>query len=170
MFLGNFFFCVNNIVRCKDSTLKFVRYFTAFIRKIKENITFFRSNALPFIQRGNYVHLHGSRKGKAYSILDISAGKDLTFVTEHQSSLPDTLKTKQTASFRITEVDEENKNKLLYDGCKTLKDRALVDDMIRTYKQEEMSETIMLLTNIQGKQHIELKEGGAWRSGYGVCS
>lgn len=120
-----------------------------------------RSNALPFIQRGNYVHLHGSRKGKAYSILDISAGKDLAFVTEHQSSLPDTLKTKQTASFRITEVDEENKNKLLYDGCKTLKDRALVDDMIRTYKQEEMSETIMLLTNIQENIRKLLKSRGA---------
>ncbi|KAK2173503.1 hypothetical protein NP493_871g00041 [Ridgeia piscesae] len=76
----------------------------------KSNVT-----ALPFIKRRVYSHLRGCRKGTPYTITDIVQGNNLEIKTEDQP-VPDSMKEKPYVTFRITEVDNEAKSKILLDG------------------------------------------------------
>ncbi|WAR09393.1 CAYP2-like protein [Mya arenaria] len=74
------------------------------------------AKALPFISRGRFSHLHGPRKGDPYTLVDICAGSDIAIATKGQSSLPETLKKIAEVTFRVTDVEEEEKRKILLDG------------------------------------------------------
>lgn len=114
-------------------------------------ISFISANALPFIQRGLYTHPTGHRKDKTICILDIKTGANLTFLTANQPSLPDRLKEKQTLTFRITSTDDEKtRTKLLYDGCKTSKQRQEVELFIQTFENEATNSGQDMLRKIQG--------------------
>ncbi|XP_047125720.1 calcyphosin-2 isoform X1 [Hydra vulgaris] len=91
-----------------------------------------RSNALPFIQRGCYHHLKGYYKGEMYCLFDICPGNDLLFETSQHATLPDSMKKKAFAVFRITDVDAACKNKYLYDGKK----RDEVEQIMTAYKMK----------------------------------
>ncbi|XP_038044083.1 calcyphosin-2-like isoform X1 [Patiria miniata] len=73
-----------------------------------------KSKALPFIQRGKYCHVIGRRKGRPYVVQDISAGATLTFDSEGQPSISSALKAKPVLLIRITHVDENTKEKLVF--------------------------------------------------------
>ncbi|KAK3730267.1 hypothetical protein QZH41_016445, partial [Actinostola sp. cb2023] len=72
-----------------------------------------RSSALPFIQRGSYRHIYGQRKGHHYSLQDIAVGSNLSFTTASQNSLPQSVSVKPVVTLRITDLDEEAKERLL---------------------------------------------------------
>lgn len=65
-----------------------------------------RSNALPFVPKGVYNHQRGPRKGKPYSLNDFYVGADLTFLSLHHPSLPESIKQKLIFTIRITDIDE----------------------------------------------------------------
>ena len=52
----------------------------------------FSNKALPIIERGKYCHILGRRKGKSYNENDFQLGRNLTFETNKQLRLPDSLK------------------------------------------------------------------------------
>ncbi|XP_075713092.1 calcyphosin-2 isoform X3 [Rhinoderma darwinii] len=66
-----------------------------------------RTNALPFIQKGIYLHKCGQRRGKPYGIEDIYPGADLTFLTAEHQSLSESLRQNPMLTIRITAIDEE---------------------------------------------------------------
>ncbi|KAM3926942.1 calcyphosin-2 [Leptodactylus fuscus] len=71
-----------------------------------------RTNALPFIQKGIYLHKCGQRKGKPYRIEDFYPGADLTFLTAEHQSLSESLRQNPILTIRITAIDEEALNSL----------------------------------------------------------
>ena len=111
-----------------------------------------RSNALPFIQRANYNHITGRRKGQPYHhLLDISVGKQLVFYTQNQSNLPDSARNKNTVVFKVTDVDEDEKRKLLFHDCKSIKDRTEIENFIKKYRSEERNDESDILCKLQSK-------------------
>ena len=102
---------------------------------------------MPFIQRGCYNHLKGCLKGELYCLFDICIGKDLLFETSLQATLPDSLKKRSIAVFRITDVDEEVKKKYLYDGKK----RNEVEQDMMSYETKLVDEKIKIACKIRGK-------------------
>ncbi|XP_040265962.1 calcyphosin-2 [Bufo bufo] len=66
-----------------------------------------RTNALPFIQKGIYLHKSGRRRGKPYEIKDFFPGADLTFLTAEHQSLSESLRQNPVLTIRITAIDEE---------------------------------------------------------------
>ncbi|XP_065052618.1 calcyphosin-2-like [Rhopilema esculentum] len=117
-----------------------------------------RSNALPFIQRGSYNHIKGPRKGRQFTLLDIQPGRDLQFRTENQASLPDSLKGKPIIAFRITEVDGTAKEKLLFDGCRTPKERSERESWIDSYESAEEKQRKEILIALRGSIQKKLKK------------
>ncbi|XP_066447755.1 calcyphosin-2 isoform X3 [Eleutherodactylus coqui] len=71
-----------------------------------------RTNALPFIQKGIYLHKCGRRRGKPYEIEDFYPGADLTFLTAEHQSLSESLRQNPILIIRITVIDEEALNSL----------------------------------------------------------
>ncbi|XP_056430066.1 calcyphosin-2 isoform X2 [Hyla sarda] len=71
-----------------------------------------RTNALPFIQKGIYVHKCGQRKGKPYGINDFYPGADLSFLTAEHQSLSESLRQNPILTMRITAIDVETFNSL----------------------------------------------------------
>ncbi|KAJ6651430.1 hypothetical protein lerEdw1_021003 [Lerista edwardsae] len=65
-----------------------------------------RTNALPFVPKGVYSHQRGSRKGKQYHLNDFHVGADLTFLSLHHPSLPESIKQKPVFTIRVTDIDE----------------------------------------------------------------
>ncbi|KAM6435831.1 calcyphosin-2 isoform 2-T3 [Liasis olivaceus] len=65
-----------------------------------------RTNALPFILKGIYMHQRGQRKGKPYSLNDFYVGADLTFLSLHHPGLPESIKHKPLFIIRVTNIDE----------------------------------------------------------------
>ena len=59
------------------------------------------------------------------------------FETAKQPCVADSFKEKKYISLRITDVDEENKRILLYDKCRSDKDRKDVKDYITFYFTRE---------------------------------
>ncbi|XP_044136366.1 calcyphosin-2 isoform X2 [Bufo gargarizans] len=66
-----------------------------------------RTNALPFIQKGIYLHKSGRRRGKPYEIKDFFPGADLSFLTAEHQSLSESLRQNPILTIRITAIDEE---------------------------------------------------------------
>ncbi|XP_052810752.1 calcyphosin-2-like [Mya arenaria] len=100
-----------------------IRELTGFFFSIDNSLTIYEfrqfgksAKALPFISRGRFSHLHGPRKGDPYTLVDICAGSDIAIATKGQSSLPETLKKIAEVTFRVTDVEEEEKRKILLDG------------------------------------------------------
>ncbi|XP_072002848.1 calcyphosin-2 isoform X2 [Engystomops pustulosus] len=71
-----------------------------------------RTNALPFIQKGIYVHKSGKRRGKPYGVEDFYLGADLTFLTAEHQSLSESLRQNPVLTIRITAIDEEALNSI----------------------------------------------------------
>ncbi|KAL3882032.1 hypothetical protein ACJMK2_028413 [Sinanodonta woodiana] len=71
------------------------------------------AKALPFIQRGKYPILSGPRKGEPYALIDIYPGATIVISSEKQPSLPDTLKKVKQITFKVTDLDQEEKERLL---------------------------------------------------------
>jgi len=117
-----------------------------------------RSNALPFIDRGRYCHIKGPKKDRQFTILDIQLGRDLQFRTGNQASLPDSLKSKPIITFRITEFDAESKEKLLYDGCRSAKDRTERESWIANYDSSKERQQKELMLALRGSIQAKLKK------------
>ena len=114
-------------------------------------LIYFRANALPFIQRGAYSYINGERKSKPYNLLDIRTGNNLTFDTRSQPTLSNGLKSKKTITIRITSTDDdETRNKLLFHGCKTVKEKEDVKRFIKEYMDGETTDAVIALRQIQG--------------------
>ncbi|XP_076813809.1 calcyphosin-2-like [Clavelina lepadiformis] len=62
------------------------------------------NKALPVIKRGKYCHAVGRRKGKQYVPGDFQVGRNLTFLTNNQAHLPDSLKKSSVIAMRISET------------------------------------------------------------------
>ena len=92
---------------------------------------------MPLIHRGIYLHARGARKGKPFYLLDVTTGKDLTFATADIDKLPESLRGTSLLVFRVTDVNEMDKNKLLYSTHRTAKDRADMEQFVKSYNQEE---------------------------------
>ncbi|PIK58463.1 putative calcyphosin-2 [Apostichopus japonicus] len=73
-------------------------------------------SALPFVNRGSYSHAAGRRKGRKFTVQDISVGSDLSFETSRQGSLPAALSKEAILKLRIVEVDRAAKEKLVFQG------------------------------------------------------
>jgi Ca2+-binding EF-hand superfamily protein len=120
-----------------------------------------RSKALPFIQRGAYRHVVGHRKGELIHLCDITVGKNITFQCHTQPSVPESLKNnRKLLTVRITEVDEECKNTLLFDKCANDKDRKEVYDFINFYNTRERTPEVKFLQGLQNSMQEKL----------GICS
>uniref|UniRef100_A0A2D4MTS3 EF-hand domain-containing protein n=1 Tax=Micrurus spixii TaxID=129469 RepID=A0A2D4MTS3_9SAUR len=65
-----------------------------------------RTNALPFILKGIYMHQRGQRKGKPYTLNDFFVGADLTFLSLQHPGLPESVKQKPLFTIRVTNIDE----------------------------------------------------------------
>lgn len=83
------------------------------------------------------MHARGARKGKPFYLLDVTTGKDLTFATADINKLPESLRGTSLLVFRVTDVNEMDKNKLLYSTHRTAKDRADMEQFVKSYNQEE---------------------------------
>ncbi|OPL20428.1 hypothetical protein AM593_06155, partial [Mytilus galloprovincialis] len=71
------------------------------------------AKALPFVTRGRYGHIQGPREDDPYNLTDIFSGNEIIIETRGQHSLPDTVKKRDQVYFKITDVDEEEKQILL---------------------------------------------------------
>ncbi|XP_070611833.1 calcyphosin-2 isoform X2 [Erythrolamprus reginae] len=65
-----------------------------------------RTNALPFILKGVYMHQRGQNKGKPYNLNDFFVGADLTFLSLQHPSLPESVMQKPLFVIRVTNIDE----------------------------------------------------------------
>uniref|UniRef100_A0A670YFD0 Calcyphosine 2 n=1 Tax=Pseudonaja textilis TaxID=8673 RepID=A0A670YFD0_PSETE len=65
-----------------------------------------RTNALPFILKGIYMHQRGQKKGKPYTLNDFFVGADLTFLSLQHPGLPESVKQKPLFTIRVTNIDE----------------------------------------------------------------
>eukprot|EP00794_Sanderia_malayensis_P012752 gene12752-14059_t len=117
-----------------------------------------RSIAMPFIQRNTYSHIRGRKKNMNYTLLDIAVGNELHFTTVDQASLPDSLKSKPTIAFKITEIDEEGREKLIYDGCRTAKERGERAAWVENYESPEDKQHKELLIALRGSLQSKLKK------------
>lgn len=95
------------------------------------------AKALPFIVRGRYGHVQGPRVDDPYNLMDIYAGNELIIKTKGQHSLPDTLKKQEWVYFKITDVDDEEKQTLL------------LEDTVYTNRSDEYARL-----NAQNKQEF----------------
>ena len=85
-------------------------------------------------------------------LMDIAVGKNLMFECASQPSVPETLKKmRRCITVRITEVDEEIKNTLLFDKCKNDKDRKDVHDFIHFYNTREKTPELGFLHGVQSE-------------------
>jgi hypothetical protein len=73
-----------------------------------------RSSALPLIQRRAYAHVKGPRAGEAITLADITPGVNLSFTSHDQLSLPASMKCRKYVEFRVTDVDDAAKQKVMY--------------------------------------------------------
>ncbi|XP_072016551.1 calcyphosin-2-like [Amphiura filiformis] len=119
-----------------------------------------KSSALPFIQRGSYSHVGGRRKGKPYVVQDMSVGRDLTFETSQQPTLPPFLKKSPIVSIRVTDVDESAKEELVFQGNVPYNHEEYQRRMAPPVSKQE-HEDMKLLAQIQGKIHNQLKKRAA---------
>lgn len=83
------------------------------------------------------MHARGIRKGKPFCLCDVTTGKDLTFATTVIDKLPESLRGTPLLVFRVTDVNEMDKNKLLYSKHRTAKDRANMEQFVKSYQLEE---------------------------------
>ncbi|EDO37727.1 predicted protein, partial [Nematostella vectensis] len=107
-----------------------------------------RSSALPFIQRGLYSHILGSKKGRPYILQDIAVGNSLSFSTANQSSLPQSISAKPVVTLRITDLDEEAKERLL---------RAVAEKLTQPPTAAEQAEQ-QLVQQVQGEVRRQLAQ------------
>ncbi|RMX56794.1 hypothetical protein pdam_00009950 [Pocillopora damicornis] len=116
-----------------------------------------RSSALPFIQRGCYNHVQGRNKGKAYNLLDIYVGSNLSFLTSQQTSLPQSIRTQPVVVFRISEVDEEAREAQLYESCHSIDEkRSIMERLDNPLSKAEIQEQ-ELVKNIQSMVKKQLQ-------------
>ena len=92
---------------------------------------------MPLIHRGVYTHACGTHAGEPFCLLDITVGKDLIFATKSVDKLPESLKWKPTLVFRVTQVNEAEKKKLLYPNSSNSKDKAKVEQFVKGYMERE---------------------------------
>ncbi|XP_048578968.1 calcyphosin-2 isoform X2 [Nematostella vectensis] len=117
-----------------------------------------RSSALPFIQRGLYSHILGSKKGRPYILQDIAVGNSLSFSTANQSSLPQSISAKPVVTLRITDLDEEAKERLLYDDCRNPAERrAVAEKLTQPPTAAEQAEQ-QLVQQVQGEVRRQLAQ------------
>ncbi|PVD28585.1 hypothetical protein C0Q70_11176 [Pomacea canaliculata] len=73
------------------------------------------AKAIPFIQRGVFNHPFGPKKGLPYGLCDIFVGADINIPTKGQHALSAELARCQFLTLRVTDMDEEEKSRLLLD-------------------------------------------------------
>ncbi|XP_046346148.2 calcyphosin-2-like [Haliotis rufescens] len=71
------------------------------------------AKAIPFINRGHFLHLRGARKDQPYTLLDIYSGGNLLISTSGQMTIPASMKGNEFIKFRVISVDEDEKSVLL---------------------------------------------------------
>ncbi|KAL4233136.1 Calcium-dependent secretion activator 2 [Mactra antiquata] len=137
-----------------------IRELTGFFFSVDNTLTIYEfrqfgksAKALPFIIRGHFCHLQGPREGEPYSLIDICPGHNIHIATSGQHSLPETLKRLSVITFRVTDVDEDEKRQILLDGVPS---RELDDVYTRLHipNKPEYTEKMVLKsiqTNVQKK-------------------
>ncbi|XP_063403690.1 calcyphosin-2-like [Mytilus trossulus] len=105
------------------------------------------AKALPFVTRGRYGHIQGPREDDPYNLTDIFSGNEIIIETRGQHSLPDTVKKRDRVYFKITDVDEEEKQILLQE---------------ETYRSQNKQEMInrRILDGVQEEVRERLKKRG----------
>eukprot|EP01137_Pigoraptor_chileana_P019051 Opistho-2@79522 len=88
-----------------------------------------KTNVLPLFQRRVYRHPIGNRAGKPIGLSDVRVGNDLVFESA-LGRLPESMKEKPLVGFRVSEVDDAMRERLLSDFKARLsrsRDPALAD-------------------------------------------
>ncbi|CAF0934666.1 unnamed protein product [Rotaria sp. Silwood1] len=97
-----------------------------------------RSNALPLIPRGQYVHLSGYNQGQPYTLLDFYQEARIDFETRSIMSLPETVRHRTKLTICIVSINEEEKQTLLLDGVQDMKRREIVYAIKHPYSTEQL--------------------------------
>ncbi|KAL9985116.1 hypothetical protein ACROYT_G007483 [Oculina patagonica] len=117
-----------------------------------------RSSALPFIQRGCYSHVRGKKRGQPYTLLDICVGSNLSFMTEPQTSLPQSIRSRPVVVFRVSEVDEQARETQLFESCQSLGDKRLIMERLDNPLSKAELQQQELLENVQGVVKKQLQK------------
>lgn len=112
--------------------------------------------ALPFIAKGTYCHPCGRRRGKPVTLADIVVGKNIVFSTSQQPALPVTLKEESTVLIRVTEVDEEAKQRIVLDGVRNSEKEAAWATLHGLTKEELHDKDI--IERVQTKTRSSMKK------------
>ncbi|CAF2074940.1 unnamed protein product [Rotaria magnacalcarata] len=97
-----------------------------------------RSNALPLIPRGQYVHLSGYNQRQPYTLLDFYQGARIDFETRAIMSLPETVRHQAKLTISIILIDEQERQTLLLDGVQDLKRREVLYAVKHPYSTEQL--------------------------------
>lgn len=140
-----------------------IRELTGFFFSVDNTLTIYEfrqfgksAKALPFIIRGRFCHLQGPRKGEPYALIDICSGHNIHISTSGQHSLPDTLKRVPEVTFRVTDVDEEEKQKILLDSVPS-REREDVYARLHIPNKQEYTEK-MVLKSIQSNVQKKIRK------------
>ncbi|CAF0781352.1 unnamed protein product [Adineta steineri] len=97
-----------------------------------------RSNALPLIPRGQYIHLSGYNQGQPYTLLDFYHGARIDFDTRSIMSLPETVRHRTKLTISIISINEQEKQTLLLDGIQDQKRRDILYAIKHPYSTEQL--------------------------------
>lgn len=137
-----------------------IRELTGFFFSVDNTLTIYEfrqfgksAKALPFISRGRFCHLRGPREGEPYTLIDICSGHNLHIQTSGQHSLPATLKSVPEVTFRVTDVDEDEKREILLDGCPAHQREDIYTRLHIPNKQEYTEKMVLksIQNNVQKK-------------------
>ncbi|XP_071511737.1 LOW QUALITY PROTEIN: calcyphosin-2-like [Diadema antillarum] len=114
-----------------------------------------KASALPFIKRGSYKRVAGRRKGLVYTAADITRGEDLSFETDDQPSLPETLQKKPIVTLRVTDVDEEVKKEFVF-GDNVPLNPTEVRKKMNPQKSKQEAEDWKIISGVQKEIHKQI--------------
>ncbi|XP_052831325.1 calcyphosin-2 isoform X1 [Octopus bimaculoides] len=120
------------------------------------------AKALPFILRDVYpspLRLGSQTSTKFYSLSNIYPGADLEISCHNQPCLPETLKKQSIVFFRVTDVDEQEKSKILLANVLP-SDQKDVYTKMHVPKEKEEREKSLLFAKVQQIVCDKLKRRG----------
>ncbi|XP_064617965.1 calcyphosin-2-like isoform X3 [Liolophura sinensis] len=143
-----------------------IRELTGFFFHVDGSLTIYEfkqfgksAKALPFIPRGQYTFARGRRLQEPYTLTDIYPGANLEFKTAGLHSLPDSVRQQKVAVFRVTDVDDVAKSKIILSGVKP-SDREKAYARLHMPKSKAELEDRVLMLEIQTFVRKLLKKRG----------
>ncbi|XP_067674591.1 calcyphosin-2-like [Haliotis asinina] len=138
-----------------------LRELTGFFFHVDNTLTIYEfkqfgksAKAIPFINRGQFLHMKGSRKDQPYTLLDIYSGSNLLISTTGQQTIPASIKGSKFIKFRVISVDEDEKSALLHSS------RGQETFARLQYPTKEEYENQKILESVQDVVQEKLKKRG----------